>query len=98
MRQCLRWSDASIGGSGSVEWCAGLASTRSARRLPVASPCDYMRARINCFQPTVLEMTQDRDVITVENLYQVICDKYNTMHYIYMQQKLIASHLNLPHR
>jgi len=33
-------SDASIGGSWSAERCAGLASARSARRLPAASPCD----------------------------------------------------------
>jgi len=37
---CLLWSDASTGGSGSAERCDGLASARSARRLPAASPCD----------------------------------------------------------
>ena len=37
---CLQWSDASIGGSRSAERCVGLASARSARRLPAAIPCD----------------------------------------------------------
>jgi len=38
--ECLQWSYASTGGSGSAEQCARLASARSARRLPAASPCD----------------------------------------------------------
>jgi len=37
---CLQWSNVSIGGSGSAERCAELASALSARRLPAASPCD----------------------------------------------------------